>query len=487
MPKITYKESTLNDQASIIKYNHREEYYLRIKKEGKKYANFSLKTTDLEVARKDALNVFVANHALPARRRGSKYLFATACEKFLEKKQERVDMRLLRPRSYDSYHQRIYQRILPFAKATGIIKVSDIDRDSWRDKYFTFYRTKRTKGKWNAASEGLSITTINSDISTIKELLNWMIEEQLVDSNKILLPKQENDNRNMQEEANPAYMPDSWQKFKTALYEWEKEIDGQGVGLKYGWNNYDDEERAWKKTWLKHYVLFQYHLGARPDETTKILFQHTSYKTLDNGQKKGIVYIVPMNKRGKRTSIMNGHTLLNIKYHLNKGIKIRNKQVAEFNKMIDEKFSSLSTDQLCKRFRRINPETRRWEEHPPASDKDPIMLNPFRKEDDWKMFSVQTIADWYKEILAKSGLTEPFTVYSLRSTHITHAILDGIRSGKTTASIKVLVADNCGTSEAEINRTYRRLNNILNMDLLGFHKSKEVVVTPDGFDYFSEE
>ena len=103
------------------------------------------------------------------------------------------------------------------------------------------------------------------------------------------------------------------------------------------------------------------------------------------------------------------------------------------------------------------------------------------------MFSVQTITDWNKEVLGRTDLTDSFTLYSLRSTHITHAILRGIRDGKSTSSIKVLVADNCGTSEQEINRTYRRLNNILNIDLLGFHQYKKEVIDSDSFDYLSND
>ena len=37
------------------------------------------------------------------------------------------------------------------------------------------------------------------------------------------------------------------------------------------------------------------------------------------------------------------------------------------------------------------------------------------------------------------------------------------------ARIRV-VADNCGTSEAEIESTYYRLNNLLNIEELGFHR-----------------
>ena len=50
------------------------------------------------------------------------------------------------------------------------------------------------------------------------------------------------------------------------------------------------------------------------------------------------------------------------------------------------------------------------------------------------------------------------------STHITHALLKKMR-------IRV-IADNVGNSEAEIERTYYRLNNLLNIEELGFHRRK---------------
>ena len=64
-----------------------------------------------------------------------------------------------------------------------------------------------------------------------------------------------------------------------------------------------------------------------------------------------------------------------------------------------------------------------------------------------------------------------FTLYSLRSTYITHALLKGIRTR--------VIADNAGTSESMIEKTYYMLNNLLNIDELGFHKESgddEIVV-----------
>ena len=61
-----------------------------------------------------------------------------------------------------------------------------------------------------------------------------------------------------------------------------------------------------------------------------------------------------------------------------------------------------------------------------------------------------------------------FTLHSLRSTHITHQLLNGVRIR--------LIADNVGNSEAEIERTYCRLNNLLNVGEIGMHRQ---VVKPE--------
>ena len=75
MPKIVFKELTLNDQAYIIKYNHRDTFYLRIKREGKRYTNVSLKTADLGVAKKNALATYLEIASEPAKSRTRRYGF----------------------------------------------------------------------------------------------------------------------------------------------------------------------------------------------------------------------------------------------------------------------------------------------------------------------------------------------------------------------------------------------------------------------------
>ena len=90
-------------------------------------------------------------------------------------------------------------------------------------------------------------------------------------------------------------------------------------------------------------------------------------------------------------------------------------------------------------------------------------------------YSVEHIRTKYQSIVEEAltvhykGEEKPtdfkkFTLHSLRSTHITHQLLDGVR-------IRV-IADNVGNSESEIESTYYRLNNLLNIEELGMHRKK---------------
>ena len=78
--------------------------------------------------------------------------------------------------------------------------------------------------------------------------------------------------------------------------------------------------------------------------------------------------------------------------------------------------------------------------------------------------------------LDQCNFKDRYTLYSLRSTHITFALLRKI-------PIKT-IADNCGTSQAEIERTYQRINNILNIKDLGFFQDStltsddELIIEP---------
>lgn len=213
MPKIIFKELTLNDQAYIIKYNHRDTFYLRIKRDGKRYTNVSLKTEDLDVAKKNALATYLEIASQPPRSRTRRFGFVAACDEFLSEKEKEVVRKQLSPRSHNTYCQRIRQRIIPFAKIVGVKNMSDIDKKTF-DGYRDYYLDIQTKGKWKTVTSGLAPSTINSDISTLREFLNWCVEKEYLDSRQIGLIKKATDNTDYREEANPAFFPDDFARMK---------------------------------------------------------------------------------------------------------------------------------------------------------------------------------------------------------------------------------------------------------------------------------
>ena len=159
---------------------------------------------------------------------------------------------------------------------------------------------------------------------------------------------------------------------------------------------------------------------------------------------------------------MNGNTLRKVLLHLRKGIKIRNQQIEDMNKVIRDEYADTELSKLIKRFPLVNPDTRQIDLLDPVSNDDLLMMNPFLK--DRKMYHPEHTRGWWKEIMSSCAFQENYTLYSLRSTHITHALLKGMNMRK--------IAENCGTSESQILATYQRLNNVLNKDELGFFKKK---------------
>ena len=472
MPKIIFKELTLNDQAYIIKYNHRDTFYLRVKRDGKRYTNVSLKTEDIELAKKNALAAYMQVSAEPPKSRTRRFGFDAACEEFLADKEKQVFRKQLSANSHHTYTQRIYQRIIPYAKFAGVKSLGDIEKKTFIG-YKDFYLDIQTKGKWKVATAGLAPSTINSDITTLREFLDWCIKQDYLDPRKVGDIPKAKDQKNYQEESNPAFFPDDFARMKDELYKFDTRCK--------------DEEDEWKKRWFIHYILFQYGLGSRPHESAKIRCGSCRVEKRTDGKLIGIVEIPADTKRGRRTAILNGNTLRKILSHLRKGIKIRNKQIEIYNKFITKELSlkELGVDEnkdisvksnpryydkdgnidivkVKKRFTQINPETLQYDFLDPVSNDDLLMMNPFLRNR--KMYHSEHIRGWWNEILYKCDFKDRFTLYSLRSTHITHALLKGM-------NIRV-IAENCGTSQAEIEFTYKRLNNLLNKDELGFFKDR---------------
>ena len=474
MPKIQFKEETLNGRAAIIAYADREYLTLRIPRGNKKYSYISLGTVDLKVAHDKALDVYAATINQPLRSRSGKYRFAKVCEEFLEWKKERCLIGEIRESAVKTYSQRIHQRIIPYADKVGVRNIADIKKESF-EGYGKFYREVEEKGKWKSSTKGLSVSTINSDLSTLNELLGWMVKRSILDANDFPIIEKLRNKKEFKEDANPPFMPDEWDAMKACLSEWVKIVDG------------DDDISKWRRRWMFNWIFFSYHFGGRFHEIMGLTVGDVSVKKMPDGKLKGIVEVSPRTKTGKRTVIMNGHWVNSVKSHLRKGVKLRNAEIEEHNSLV----ASGEIKKFRWRFQgRIKP-------LPSVSNDTPLFLNPLNhvmnKEDRrdlgrleqegrldhvrWEVsvYSSEHVRKKY-QVLVKDAISnfykgerQPtehtrFTLHSLRSTHITHQLLNGVR-------IRV-VADNCGNSESEIERTYYKLNNLLNIEELGMHRKK---------------
>ena len=107
MPKIQFKQETLNGRAHIIAYADREYLTLRIHRGNTQYTNISLGTTDLKVAHDKALDVYAATINHPPVSRSKKRHLANGCKEFLAWKQEQCESGAIKESSVGTYAQRI--------------------------------------------------------------------------------------------------------------------------------------------------------------------------------------------------------------------------------------------------------------------------------------------------------------------------------------------------------------------------------------------
>ena len=473
MPKIQFKEETLNGRAVIIAYADREYLTLRIPRGDKKYSNISLGTSDLKTAHDKALDVYAATINQPLKSRNRKFLFATACKEFLEWKDEQAQIGEIKESAVKTYSQRIYQRIIPYANLVGVKNIGDIGRESF-ENYGVHFRKVETKGKWKTATAGLSVATINSDLTTLNELMSWMVKRNILDANYFPAINKLRDRKEYKEDANPAFMPDEWDAVKSHLMDWVQKRED------------DDELQLWRRRWMFNWIFFMYHFGGRYHEAMQLRVGDVSTRKMPDGKLKGIIEVSSSTKTGRRTVVMNGHWVNSVKSHLNRGVKLRNQIIQQHNQLVE----SGDIKKYRWRFQGRIPLLAK-----PSKDT-PLFLNPIfhtiNKEDKrnmrrfeaeerlyevrWEVFpySSEQIRKKYQGIV-ETALTNrfpshgrtptdyrKFTLHSLRSTHITHQLLNGVRIR--------LIADNVGNSESEIERTYYRLNNLLNIEQLGMHK-----------------
>ena len=442
MPTLEFIEPTLNGQASICKYKGRKYLNLRVLRDGRKYTHISLNTEKLDQAHKNALDAYVKVMSTPPRSSKETTTIKRIFEKFMEQKQLDTDRGQSKALTQKLYGQRIDQRFMPYLEYKNLSNIKDIRKDSFKD-YAGFQLDKRHKGKWKNITKGLAPSTINADISTLNVIFNWMVENgHLMQDNKPII-KRIKDNKNYREEANPAFLPPDWKAFKDVLYKFDQ--------------GHENEYETWRRRWFINYVRFMYQGGFRPHEARKIRFGDVEMDKRKDGRPVAIIQIDSDTKTGKRTMVMNGNTFLNVKYHLNKGIKIRNKQIQEKNKKLLEGKKVLDFhNRLYKQ---------QLDEVVAAHKDDLILMNPFLIGKR-KIYHESYIRDWMNMVLKECNFKNRYTIYSLRSTHISYQLLKGVQVN--------LVAKNVGTSMEMIQQTYDGLSARYSMDKLGFFKDTEV-------------
>jgi|TARA_Y100000361_G_scaffold150986_1_gene167563 integrase len=442
MPSLEFQVPTLNGRATICKYKGRKYLNLRVLRDGRKYTHISLNTEDLDKAHNNAVDAYVKVMSCPPRSSKETTTIKRIFEKFMEQKQLDTDRGQSKALTQKLYGQRIDQRFMPYLEYKNLSNIKDIRKDSFKD-YAGFQLDKRHKGKWKNITKGLAPSTINADISTLNVIFNWMVENgHLMQDNKPII-KRIKDNKNYREEANPAFLPPDWKAFKDVLYKFDQ--------------GHENEYETWRRRWFINYVRFMYQGGFRPHEARKIRFGDVEMDKRKDGRPVAIIQIDSDTKTGKRTMVMNGNTFLNVKYHLNKGIKIRNKQIQEKNKKLLEGKKVLDFhNRLYKQ---------QLDEVVAAHKDDLILMNPFLIGKR-KIYHESYIRDWMNMVLKECNFKNRYTIYSLRSTHISYQLLKGVQVN--------LVAKNVGTSMEMIQQTYDGLSSRYSIDKLGFFKDTEV-------------
>ena len=444
MPKVVWSEETLNGQAKICLLDNRTGYYLRIyRKEKRAYSYPSLSTADIEEARKNALNIYVETTKVAPKTRSKKYLLETAVEEYLLERQEDVRNNELSAGSLDTYRQRLSQRILPYALEKGVRNIGDLTNKTW-DDYKRFYQSRTTAGRWGQESQGLSAETINSDISTLESFLWWCVHKGYVQPTEIPQKiKRVKQRKKHTEESNPAFFPQDWKTVVNVLENWD--VHGIDFNKHRG---IEDSIKEWRQELFRWWVCFQYETGCRPHETDLLRFRDIEEIKDENGNKKLLITISEKTKTGRRECVAPYYLLDGIKRHKRAGLGLLAKKNEEHNQRVKARWEK----GVKRKADRLKEEVLDYE--PLSSDL--LFFNVFTQKGTRTNYSTTWYEEQWEALLVEAMKTPSFpqdcihtyTMYSLRSTHITHELLRGV-------DIEIL-SDNVGNSPSVIRSNYKR-------------------------------
>ena len=401
----TEKYETGQKGLKIVKFSNRKSYYLYIyNKPAKKVDYVCLESESLEFCQQNWLNAF-QKYTL---RGGSvskvkKTLLKNKAKEYIDFQFQRAQRNEIKEGTALTIHERMRNRIFPYLEHSSVKTVQELKRKSF-DDFASFWRDK-----------GKEFSTINSAITTFNAFFQWMVEDDLLDAGKAPVIKKLRNVKDYRSEANPAITGEDWSHLKDILHRYEY--------LDEGWtDDVDEREKWWYRRMFTSWIFFQFHLGCRNHESLKLTYgdiKVEKYK-LPNGESslRGIIDIPSDTKRGRRTSVMNGHYVTRITQHLHS---------------------------------HQHPKWLRIE----VNDETPLFLNPMTG----KSLHQETFRGHWKKVIKLAGLEgKGYTLYSLRSTHITFQLLNGV-------SVED-VARNLGTSSEMISKHYDGVSNILKSDEL---------------------
>ena len=399
------KHETGQKGLKIVKFSNRNSYYLYIYNKNTKKAEYiCLESDDIDYCQTNWLSFFQKC----TRRGGSvskvkKTLIKQKIKEYIDFQFERAQRKEIKEGTVTTIHERVRNRIYPYLEHSPVKTVQDLKRKSF-DDFPVFWRDK-----------GREFATINSAITTLNNFTQWLVDEDILDAGKRPFVKNLRNVKDYRKQANPAITGEDWSVLKEVLYRYEN--------LDESWtDDVEEKERWWYRRAFVSWIFFQFHLGCRNHESLKLTYgdiKVEEYK-LPNGKNslRGVIDIPSDTKRGRRTSVMNGFYVTRITQHL--------------NSFQHPKW--LAVD--------VNDET-------------PLFLNPMTG----KAMHQETFRGHWKKVIKYAGLeNKGYTLYSLRSTHITFQLLNNVSTDD--------VARNLGTSPEMIRKHYDGVSNILKSDEL---------------------
>ena len=147
-------------------------------------------------------------------------------KEYIDYQFERSQRGEIKERSFNTFHERVRNRIIPYVKDQKIQSLQELTRKSYRD--FPIY--------WK--DKGYDATTINDALATFNHFFDWLVDDDLLDLGKKPAIKKLQQVKDYKKDANPAFTGEDWIKFKDYLYRYEM-LDQSHT------DDLDEKERWW--------------------------------------------------------------------------------------------------------------------------------------------------------------------------------------------------------------------------------------------------